>query len=110
MSPDIFQKTVISASFTRPIVVDFWADWCDPCKILEPILDELKNENNNKWVLVKIDTDVSKEIASAYDIMGVPAIRIFWKGEIIGKYNGLMWKKDMGRWIEEAINASMIDN
>ncbi len=108
MTPENFQETVIKPSFTKPILVDFWATWCDPCKILEPILDELASENNDSYILVKIDTDESKEIASEYDIMGVPAIRIFWQGEIIAKYNGLMWKKDMGRWIDEMINASVI--
>jgi len=103
MSPEEFQNTVIQPSYTKPILVDFWADWCDPCKILEPILDELASESRDSWSLVKIDTDASKEIASQFNIMGVPAIRIFRNGELIAKYNGLMWKKEMGKWIENQL-------
>jgi len=106
MTLEEFENTVIAPSFSIPVLVDFWADWCDPCKILEPILDELATENNNAWSLVKIDTDASKDIAAKYDIMGVPALRIFHKGEVIAKFNGLMWKKDMGRWIGEQLIIS----
>jgi thioredoxin len=103
MTLETFQNTVIKQSYEKPVLVDFWAAWCDPCKLLEPILDELLSENENTWELAKIDVDESKEIAAIYDIMGVPAIRIFSKGEIIAKFNGLMWKKDMGRWIVEQL-------
>jgi thioredoxin len=98
-----FEETVIAPSFQKPVLVDFWADWCDPCKMLEPILDELAAENTDNWKLEKIDVDDSADVAARYDIMGVPAIRIFSKGEVIAKFNGLMWKKDMGRWIHEQL-------
>lgn len=95
-----FETSVLQESENKPVLVDFWADWCDPCKLLEPILDELNGENPGQWSLVKIDIDQSPELREKFDIMGVPAIRIFSKGELIAKFNGLMWKKDMGRWIE----------
>jgi len=106
MTHEEFQNTVIQPSFNKPVLVDFWADWCDPCKILEPILDELAKENSDSWSLVKIDTDGSKEVAAQFDIMGVPAIRIFWNGELIAKYNGLMWKKEMGKWILDQLGIT----
>jgi thioredoxin len=105
MTLENFEDTVIKPSHSKPVVVDFWADWCDPCKLLEPILDELAYENENEWVLIKIDIEESPELKERFDIMGVPATIIFHKGEIIGRYNGLMWKKDMGRWIEGVINS-----
>jgi thioredoxin len=103
MTTEEFEETIIKPSFVKPVLVDFWADWCDPCKLLEPILDGLASENNSAWQLEKIDIDQSPELKERFDIMGVPAIRIFSKGEVIGKFNGLMWKKEMGRWIEEAL-------
>jgi len=105
MTPEQFEQSVTLPSYTKPILVDFWADWCDPCKLLEPILDELATENHDHWSLVKIDIDASPELKEQFDIMGVPAIRIFSKGEMIAKFNGLMWKKDMGRWIEGEIKG-----
>ncbi len=99
-----FENTVINLSQSRPVIVDFWAGWCDPCKILEPILDELASENTDQWSLVKIDIDQSPELKQKFDIMGVPAIRIFSKGEMIAKFNGLMWKKEMGRWVSDQLS------
>jgi putative thioredoxin len=99
-----FNNTVLIPSQTQPVLVDFWADWCDPCKLLEPILDELHAEAPDQWSLVKIDIDQSPELKAQFDIMGVPAIRIFSKGEMIAKFNGLMWKKDMGRWINDQLS------
>jgi len=107
MTLEIFEEIVIKPSFEKPVLVDFWADWCDPCKMLEPILDELVSESDNNWDLVKIDVDQSTEVAAKFDIMGVPAIRIFSKGELIAKFNGLMWKKDMGRWIDENLKLEI---
>ena len=102
-----FENIVLIPSQIKPVIVDFWATWCDPCKILDPILDGLALENSDTWSLIKIDTDESKDIATKYDIMGVPAIRIFNKGELIGKFNGLMWKKDMERWIGEQLERKV---
>lgn len=98
-----FEKEVIAPSWQQPVVVDFWAGWCEPCLMLEPIITELATENTNKWKLVKLNTDQQQDVAEQYLIRGIPAIRIFSQGKIIASFNGLMWKKDLGRWIDEAI-------
>ena len=101
-----FQAEVIEASYSRPVVVDFWADWCDPCKWLEPIITELAAERKEQWAFIKINSDHEQDIAAKYNIKGIPAIRVFQKGEIVASYNGMMWKKDLDKWIDEAISGA----
>jgi thioredoxin len=98
-----FQLNVIEESKRRPVLADFWAPWCDPCLLLNPILTELEQENDGQWKLVKVNIDEEKEVAESYHIKGVPAVRIFFNGEIIAAYNGLMWKKDFARWIHDQL-------
>jgi putative thioredoxin len=96
-----FTKEVLEESNSIPVVVDFWAPWCEPCLMLEPILDELAVEYSGHWKLVKINIDEHVELGRQYHIMSVPSTKIFYKGDIIGSYNGLMWKNDFARWIEQ---------
>jgi putative thioredoxin len=98
-----FQQLVLAQSEEMPVVVDFWAPWCEPCLMLEPIMNELADENKNNWRLVKINTDENPDIAAAYNVRGVPVVKIFFRGNVIASYNGLMWKKQFGQWIEENI-------
>jgi putative thioredoxin len=105
ISLEDFNKQVLEESYNQPIIVDFWAPWCDPCLLLEPIMNELAEENAGKWKLVKINIDESISIAEQYHIRSVPTVSIFYKGAICAKYNGLMWKKDFGRWIDDALSG-----
>ncbi|RYD78649.1 MAG: thioredoxin [Sphingobacteriales bacterium] len=104
MTLDNFTEMVLEKSQTVPVVVDFWAPWCDPCLLLEPILTELEQENNGQWKLIKINIDESISVAEKYHIRSVPTVCVFHNGEIAAKYNGLMWKKEFGRWIDNAIS------
>jgi putative thioredoxin len=96
-----FEEDVIDASRTMPVVVDFWAAWCSPCLMLEPILVQLAEENKGRWKLAKVNTDHNEELANRYNIRGIPAIRIFNHGEIVASFNGLMYKPEFQRWLDE---------
>lgn len=79
VSEEDFQKTVLEAEV--PVLVDFYADWCGPCKMVAPILDEIAREHQGRLLVVKVDTDHARETASRYGIRGVPTLILFRGGE-----------------------------
>ena len=75
-----FQDEVIKANL--PVVVDFYADWCGPCKMIEPVVHQLSKEYHDKVKFVKIDTDANQEIAMQFGIMSIPTLMFFSKGKV----------------------------
>lgn len=104
---DQFEKEVIETSYLLPVLVDFWADWCTPCQVLTPILDSLESKNVGKWKLVKINVDENKEIAERYKVKSIPFIKIFYKGNIISEFNGLMYEPQFQKWLDEQFSKMM---
>jgi putative thioredoxin len=98
-----FTADVLEKSLEKPVVVDFWASWCQPCLMLDPILKELASENNDEWQLVKVNVDENPELSQAYQIKGIPAIKVFHNKKIIGEFNGLMYKPQMKQWLNGII-------
>lgn len=96
-----FQKQVIERSFIRPVLVDFWAAWCGPCRILGPILDQLAKENQGKWELVKIDTEEQPDLAQKYRVMSIPNVKLFHKGRVIAEFAGALPKSQVERWLAQ---------
>jgi thioredoxin 1 len=94
-----FQKDVLDVK-NIPVIVDFWAPWCGPCKMQGPILDELSGEIGNKAKIVKINVDDNFELASKYGIMSIPALKIFKNGEVAEEMVGVHQKDQLMEVIE----------
>ena len=98
-----FQKDVIEASKSTPIVVDFWAEWCGPCKMLTPVLEKLAGESNDTWKLVKVNSDEHQQLSAEYGISGIPAVKMFSDGKVIADFVGALPEGQVRSWLEENI-------
>lgn len=98
-----FQKDVIERSDSIPVLVDFWAEWCGPCKFLGPIIEKLAREADGKWELVKVNTEINQELATSWGIRGIPNLKLFYKGEVIENLSGAMAEPEMRRWLEDKL-------
>ena len=78
-----FEERVIKASHVKPVLVDFWAIWCGPCRALSPILDDIANNYDEKISIAKLDTDMEIETAKRYQITSIPSMLLFDKGEVV---------------------------
>lgn len=85
----------------NPVFIDFFADWCGPCKALAPTISELAKEVKDKVRVLKIDVDKNQAIAQKYGIRGVPTLMLFKKGEVIWRESGVLSKKQLMRVIEQ---------
>lgn len=98
-----FQKDVIEASYKQPVLVDFWAPWCGPCRILGPVLEKLAEEQKDRWKLVKVNTDVHQDLALQYGIRGIPAVKLFVNGEVVDEFVGALPEPMIRQWLDTAI-------
>lgn len=95
-----FRADVIEKSFDTPVLVDFWAPWCGPCRVLGPTLERLAGQANGKWELVKVNVDENRVVATEYQIQGIPDLRLFHEGEVVGQFTGALSEHQIKVFLE----------
>src|SRR5580692_5144509 len=94
-----FERAVLEQSKIRPVVVDFWAPWCAPCRVLGPVLERLEAQAQGLWRLCKINTEAEPQLATEYKISSIPAVKMFHNGKVIAEFVGALPESQLARWL-----------
>lgn len=98
-----FEEKVVAASFKLPVVIDFWAPWCAPCKVLKPILEKLAGEYGGKFRLAKVNSDENPNISARFGVRGIPSVKAVVKGKVVDEFTGALPEGQVREWLERII-------
>ncbi len=103
LSDNDFESQVLQAA--EPVLVDFWAPWCGPCRMIAPIVEELASENAGSLKVAKVNIDTSPNVATQYGVTSIPTLMVFKNGEVVDRFLGIQPKQRLQEAIEQAIGS-----
>ncbi|GIF67299.1 co-chaperone YbbN [Asanoa ishikariensis] len=104
-----FQTEVLERSMTTPVVIDFWAEWCEPCKQLSPVLEKLAIEGAGAWILAKIDVDANQRLAQMFRVQGIPMVFAVVGGQPVDAFSGVVPEAQLRQWIGAVLKAGGVE-
>jgi putative thioredoxin len=112
-SPDVlivtaenFQSVVLDGSFERPVLVDFWADWCAPCRTLMPMLAKLADEYNGRFLLAKVNTEEEQALAAHFGIRSLPTVQLYKAGQVVDQFMGALPESQIREFLDRHISRA----